>query len=422
MEKDQYMDRRSEEVQEILGKPPGWILRFGTVLFFLIIVLLFWLSYWIKYPDVVENDIIISFNDPPIKLISPISGYVDFFNNKNNQRVKKGQLLVSFTSEADYKDVLSLNEELSKIKDVDKILSLALVENIRVGELQNDLLQCIELQNQYQQFLSGDGLLQKRKEIQKQITALENGVQYSINLRENLTIQIENTQIQLKNEEAMVKMDRLSQSELNKTRDKYVALVSNANATEAEIKDKQFKINNLKLEMIAIKQGGEKGRELTLLKLKDALIILKSKISRWINEHLVVSPAYGTLQITNNGLNSGQYVNKDEPLLMVIPDQSNKMKGIMNIPFSKGGNIEANQQVLVKVKSYPSAQFGILRGRVASISKVGLELNNQLVSQVIVYFNEGLVTTTGYKISTEQELSGTARIITKNKRLLQRLF
>lgn len=94
----------------------------------------------------------------------------------------------------------------------------------------------------------------------------------------------------------------------------------------------------------------------------------------------------------------------------------------MNIPFTKGGKIEVNQQVLVKLKSYPSSNYGILKGRVASISKVGLELNNELVSQVMVNFQDELVTTTGYKISTEHELSGSARIITKQKRFIQRLF
>ena len=96
MENESNLNLKSEEVQEILGTPPGWLLRYGTLLFFLIIVLLFWLSYWIKYPDVVEHEIIISFNDPPIKMISPNSGYIDLIYASQNQKVKKGQLLVTF--------------------------------------------------------------------------------------------------------------------------------------------------------------------------------------------------------------------------------------------------------------------------------------------------------------------------------------
>lgn len=424
MENENNIDLRSEEVQEILGTPPGWLLRFGTLLFFLILVLLSWLSYWIEYPDVVENEIIISFNDPPTKLISPKSGYIDLIYTSQNQTVKIGQLLVSYKTEADYKDILSLYDKLIKIKtlEINTLAKMELDENVRVGELQKDLLQFLEMQKQYLKQIKGEGSSSNKKDMQKQIGALENGLQYSLNLKENLTIQIENIMIQIKNEEAMVKMDKLSQAELNKTRDKYVALISNLNATESEIKDKQFKINSLKEEMVTLKLGGEKGRELAILKLKDSFILLKTKMAQWVYTNLIISPSNGVLQITNSSLKSGQFVNKDEPMFMLIPAQLKEMKGIMNVPFTKSGNIESNQKVLVKLKSYPSAQYGVLTGRVANISRVAVEVNNELVSPVIVYFQNGLVTSTGYKIVTEQELSGMGRIITKDKRFIQRLF
>jgi multidrug resistance efflux pump len=424
MENENNFDKRSKDVQEILGTPPGWLLRYGTLLFFVIIVILIWLTYWIQYPDVVENEIIISFNDPPTKLISPKTGYIDLIYTVHNQRVKKGQLLVSYKTDAYYKDVLMIHEKLSKIKtlDINKLAALVVDENIRVGELQNDLLQFLEMQKQYIKLASNDGTDRNKKDLQKQILALENGIQYSVNLKENTAIQIENLQIQLKNEEAMVKMDKLSQSELNKTRDKYVALFSNLNATEAEIKDKHFKINNLKSEMITNKLGEEKGRELAILKVKDSFILLKSNITKWVFTNLIISPSNGVLQITNSSLKSGQFVNKDEQMVIVIPAQSKKMKGIMNVPFTKSGNIEKNQKVLVSLKSFPSAKYGVLKGRVVSISRVAIEVNNELVSPVIIYFQDGLVTSNGYKISKDQELSGTGRIITEDKRFIQRLF
>lgn len=424
MENESNLNLKSEEVQEILGTPPGWLLRYGTLLFFLIIVLLFWLSYWIKYPDVVEHEIIISFNDPPIKMISPNSGYTDLIYASQNQKVKKGQLLVTFKTDADYQDVLTIYENLLKVKslDINKLISINLDENIRVGEIQNSLLEFIEMQKQYSNQLKGDNVSFTKKDVQKQIVALESGVLYLINLKESISVQIDNIQIQLKNEEVMVKMDKLSQTELNKTRDKYIGLNSNLNATEAEIKDKQIKINTLKNELISINLGGEKGREIAELKLKDSFIQLKTKISQWIYTNLIISPSDGVLQIISGNLKTDQYISKDEPLFIIIPSQSKEMRGIMNIPFTESGNIEKNQKVLVRLKSYPSAQYGILEGRVLNISKVAIELNNEMVSPINVNFQNGLITTKGYKISNEQELSGTGRIITKEKRFIQRIF
>jgi multidrug resistance efflux pump len=424
MKNENNIEVLNEEIQEILGKPPGWILRFGTLIFLIIIVVLIWLSYWIQYPDIVSSEIIVSFNDPPTKLISPKSGYLNKLHAVHNQKIKKGQLLISYTSEANYKDVLSLYEKLLKVKQTEQssILSLSFTENYIIGELQKYLFQFLDKQKQYNLRIKGIAEVTSKRDKQKQIISLENGIAYSTNLRDNLVVQIDNTQIQIKNEEAMVKMDKLSQSELNKTRDKLTVLASSLNATEAEIKDKQFSISNLKSELVNLSFSNEKGREVALSEMNAAFVQFKSNVSQWISLNLIISPTEGTVQVTNKFLKSGQYVNKDEPLLIIIPPQSNKMKGIMNVPFNESGSIKRNQVVLVKLNSYPSAKYGIIQGKVASSSSIALEDNEKLVSPVTVYFENGLITTTGYKVSTKKELSGTARIITQNKRFIQRLF
>ena len=424
MKNENNIEVLNEEIQEILGTPPGWILRFGTLIFLIVIVVLIWLSYWIQYPDVVVSEIIVSFNDPPSKLISPKSGYLNKLHAVHNQKVKKGQLLISYNSEANYQDVLSLYEKLLQVKQTNQssILSLSFSENYSIGELQKYLFQFLDKQNQYSLRVKGIFEVTNKSDKQKQISSLENGIEYSTNLRDNLAVQIENTQIQLKNEEAMVKMDKLSQSELNKTRDKLTVLSSNLNATEAEIKDKQFKISNLRSDLVNLSVSSEKGREVALSEMNAAFVQFKSNVSQWISAHLIISPTDGMVQVTNKFLKSGQYVNKDEPLLIIIPPQSNKMKGIMNVPFNESGNIKRNQLVLVRLNSYPSSKFGIIEGKVASSSSIALEEDGKLVSPVTVYFENGLVTTTGYRVSTKKELSGMARIITQNKRFIQRLF
>jgi multidrug resistance efflux pump len=424
MKNENNIEVLNEEIQEILGTPPRWILRFGTLIFLIIIVVLIWLSYWIQYPDIVSSEIIVSFNDPPTKLISPKSGYLNKLHAVHNQKIKKGQLLISYTSEANYKDVLSLYEKLLQVKQTEQssILSLTFNENYSIGELQKYLFQFLDKQKQYNLRVKGIAEVTSKRDKQKQIISLENGITYSTNLRDNLVVQIDNTQIQIKNEEAMVKMDKLSQSELNKTRDKLTVLISNLNATEVEIKDKQFSISNLKSDLVNLSFSSEKGREVALSDMNAAFVQFKSNVSQWISLNLIISPTEGTVQVTNKFLKSGQYVNKDEPLLIIIPPQSNKMKGLMNVPFNESGSIKRNQVVLVKLNSYPSAKYGIIQGKVASSSSIALEDNEKLVSPVTVYFENGLVTTTGYKVSTKKELSGTARIITRNKRFIQRLF
>ena len=48
---------RSEEVQEILGTPPSWLVRYGTTLALFTIVVIGWMAYFVKYPDTVTAEI-----------------------------------------------------------------------------------------------------------------------------------------------------------------------------------------------------------------------------------------------------------------------------------------------------------------------------------------------------------------------------
>ncbi|HJY11645.1 MAG TPA: hypothetical protein VJ304_02595, partial [Flavobacterium sp.] len=84
---------RSEEVQDILTKVPHWMIRWGTVLIFAIICMLFFVSWFIKYPDVVNTEIVITTNIPPEKIVSKSSGRIEAILVKNKAIVSKGTTL-----------------------------------------------------------------------------------------------------------------------------------------------------------------------------------------------------------------------------------------------------------------------------------------------------------------------------------------
>ena len=76
-EKNTTFELRSEEVQDILTKVPHWMIRWGTVLIFGIIIMLFFISWFLKYPDVVKTEIVITTNIPPEKLVAKTSGRIE---------------------------------------------------------------------------------------------------------------------------------------------------------------------------------------------------------------------------------------------------------------------------------------------------------------------------------------------------------
>lgn len=76
---------RSEAVQDILGTPPKWIIRWGSALVVVIISLLFLSTFLIKYPDVISARIKIS-----REFALDIKGKV-YLPIKGSGKVKPGQ-------------------------------------------------------------------------------------------------------------------------------------------------------------------------------------------------------------------------------------------------------------------------------------------------------------------------------------------
>ena len=48
------IELRSDEVQDILSKIPNWMIRYGSTLFFALLLLVLSLSWIIKYPDIYQ--------------------------------------------------------------------------------------------------------------------------------------------------------------------------------------------------------------------------------------------------------------------------------------------------------------------------------------------------------------------------------
>jgi multidrug resistance efflux pump len=76
-EERNFVELRSEEVQEILGTPPNWLVRYGTVVVLLGFSLLLGVAWFVRYPDVVVSDkLSITTADPPVEVVARNDGRV----------------------------------------------------------------------------------------------------------------------------------------------------------------------------------------------------------------------------------------------------------------------------------------------------------------------------------------------------------
>ena len=113
----QQSEIRSPEVQEIIGKTPNNIIRWGITVLFLVIISLLFCSWFIKYPDLLTAKVIITTTPPPIALVSRTSGNLHLLK-KENEIVKDGEVVAYLQSSASIEAVMFVEEKLLSNNDL----------------------------------------------------------------------------------------------------------------------------------------------------------------------------------------------------------------------------------------------------------------------------------------------------------------
>ena len=151
---------------------------------------------------------------------------------------------------------------------------------------------------------------------------------------------------------------------------------------------------------------------------------LESSISLWKEHYLLYAPIAGELEYLSFWRNNS-FVQAGQELFTIIPDKNNVI-GEVVIPSFGAGKVEKGQTANVKINNYPYDEYGLLKGVVKSVSRMTNKLKTQSgdvdAYQVVVSFPEGLVTNFGRLLPLDFESKGTVEIITKRKRLIERLF
>ena len=119
MPENTAIELRSEEVQEILTRVPHWMIRWGSAVVLLILLSLFFVSWLVKYPDIISTQIVITTNLPPEKLVAKMSGKIEAILVKDRVTISKNTPLAVIENSANYKDVFLLKSIIDTI-DIDE--------------------------------------------------------------------------------------------------------------------------------------------------------------------------------------------------------------------------------------------------------------------------------------------------------------
>jgi hypothetical protein len=93
--------------------------------------------------------------------------------------------------------------------------------------------------------------------------------------------------------------------------------------------------------------------------------------------------------------------------------------GKVKASAQNSGKIKIGQKVMIRLANFPDREFGTLAGRVKNISLLPDTEGNLLVD---ISLTENLKTNYNKTIPFQQEMTGSAEIITEDLRLLERIL
>ena len=112
---EREIELRSEEVQEILARPPHALVRWGITVFFVVLAFFFIGGCFFKYPDVVSAPVTITTEHPPIWMVARGSGKIKEVYRKDRDSVWAGNIIAVLENPAVTEDVLRLKRQLASV-------------------------------------------------------------------------------------------------------------------------------------------------------------------------------------------------------------------------------------------------------------------------------------------------------------------
>jgi HlyD family secretion protein len=179
----------------------------------------------------------------------------------------------------------------------------------------------------------------------------------------------------------------------------------------------QIRINELEQNILDLEIDFAQQRHNFENELKSQYDILLSQFKQFEYKYVLKSPIDGNIAF-NKYWSTNQNVTTGELIFTVVPSDPKNLIGKVNLPIQRSGEVKAGLNVIIKLDGYPYKEYGAIKGIVKSVSLVPSD--NSYVTEISL--NNGLTTNYGRKLDFTQEMKGTAEIVTKEMRLIERLI
>jgi hypothetical protein len=420
-QKSDELSLRSEEVKDILGKPPGWIVSWGTAVLFMVIVILFSGSWFFSYPDIVRAPAVITKENPASVLVARISGKPSAIFYPDGASVYKNDTIAVIENPARYEDISRLGRFVQfmnqHLNSGGGMPVTTIPDDMVLGEIQSDFNNFVSSWHDYRIF-------ENQNFYESKITALSDELSQYLNYRENLnrqkSLSLRDKELgitQLNRDSVLFASGVISSAEFEKSQELLLAKLNSVESAELNLSEAGITIARLERTIADTRLEKDERQQRLRTNLVNSFRQVESSLATWENKYLFIAPASGKLNYLSVW-SSLQEISAGDAVFSIVPEDMGNLHARIILPFRGAGKVRPGQRVNVKLDGYPYMEYGMVTGQIKSVSGGPVEGG----FPAIISLDRGALTTFGYELEVIRELPGTAEISTEEMSLLERLF
>lgn len=419
--------KRSEEVNDIIDRMPQQFGKWVAIAVVFFTVLLLTAGYIIKYPDTVSGQIKLNSTQAPIKLVANTSGRLSLFYSEARDSVRQNEyigILQNSANTNDVKRIIELTQTFRLNTDSLSIYKNLFPDKVSLGELDLKYFTFLSALRNICNYEKANNFRQQRinltEYIKWQNVLLQQTEEEMAISKEKLDIAEKwfhrNAGLQAKDMIPELELDKIRNEHLS-AKNSYQNLHKATTSIHIQISDAQNRLSQLAIEQ------SEKENQLQL-NLYSSFHDLADNLKTWEQKYVFKAPFDGTIEFLKFWTNN-EFVQAGEEVFCIIP-RNTDIIGQVLLPNQGAGKVKINSEVIIKLDNYPYMEFGSIEGKVSSISLITQEQKTTQSSVetylIVVDLPHNLITNYGETLNFQHELKGTADIIIKKRRLLERLF
>ncbi len=413
------LEQHSEEVQDLMGRIPGQVTRWGLSVIFGIFSLLILGTYFFKYPEIISAPVMITTQQPPAPLVARTSGKIDRIFVQDGMSVKKDDPVALLENTANYEDICRLKELIKSDLLNSSSMSNTSWPDLELGTMQDDYEQLRKSADNYIHFLKLAFIPTKIELLQMQVVKQREYYQKLSSQKafEKKGLLLANIGFKRDSQLYHLNPPAISALDYEKSEQTFVQKQSSFIGFTANIKSIETTILQMKENIVELEMQQEKEEREHKSEINEALQLLSARLKQWEENYLLVSPIAGKVSFSNYW-SANQYIANGDRLASVVPEDNSAIVGKAKVAVAGFGKIKIGQRVNIKLNGFPYMEFGMLKGKVKSISIVPEES----VYSVNIEITSGMVSSYREQLKFIQEMDGTAEIVTRDVRAIYRFI